>query len=97
MTQLSRPPLANAAIFIGGARRDLSVHAFEEANAHVVGVQAEDVADRLEGERPGVVPRADPSLGVAKQLTSVVVSRVTVLVEARRGVEQHGPEHPALA
>jgi hypothetical protein len=97
MTLLSRPPLANAAIFIAGARRDLAVHAFEEANAHVMGVQSQHVADRLERERPRIVTCADPPLGVAEELAAVVVARAAVLVEARCGVEQHGPEHPTLA
>jgi len=98
MTQLSRPPLAKAAIFIAwGARRNLSVDALEEANADVVGVQSQHVADRLERERPGIVASADPTFGVAEELTPVVVARAAVLVEARRGVEQHRPKHPPLA
>src|ERR1051325_9065089 len=98
MTQLSRPPLAKAAIFIAReARRDLPVDALEEANADVVGVQSQHVADRLERERPGIVASADPLLGVAEELSPVVVTRGSVLVEAGRRVEQHCPEHPSLA
>jgi hypothetical protein len=62
-----------------------------------MGVQSQHVADRLERERPRIVTCADPPLGVAEELAAVVVARAAVLVEARCGVEQHGPEHPTLA
>lgn len=96
MTQLSRPPLASAATFFGEQDRvaATSVHALKQANADLLGVQSEDVTDRLERERPTGVRGADPSLGFAKEIPPAVVARVPMLVEAGGRIEQHCPEKP---
>jgi hypothetical protein len=75
----------------------MAVDALQEANAHLFGVQSQHVAYRLEGERPAFVARPDPPFGLAKELAAVVVPSTAVLVEARRCIEQHRPQEPALA
>jgi len=99
ITQLSRPPLTSAAIFIGGSHRiaEISVHAFEQANADSLGVQSEDVADRLKRERRTVAAATNPPFGLAEKLPPGIVASVAVLVEAARGIEQHRPEEPSLS
>jgi hypothetical protein len=99
MTLLSRPPLTYAASFIGSPCRlvEMGVDALQEANAHLLGVQSQHVAYRLKREWRTLFARPNPPFGLAKELTPVVVASATVLVEARRGVEQHRPQQPALA
>jgi hypothetical protein len=75
---------------------ETAVHAFEQTNADLLSVQSEDVADRLERERRTIAARANPPLGLAKELAPVVVARASVLMKAACRVEQHRPEQPSL-
>ncbi len=93
MTELSRPPLTNAATFLTSPRpaADVAVDAFEKANPDPVGVQSQDVADHLERDRRTIVSGTNPAFGLAEELSPLVVAASTILVITGDGVEEHRP------